>query len=260
VKSLGARCQDRTGVGAIDTIPAVGIAGDTPFGPYDCPAGEAVVSVVGGAGGVLDSTALVCAPLPAPGPTVTSASPGTVAGFQYITLRGFGLPATGMGDILFSQVGGPEFPSDYVWTTSSTRVIARVPSGVLANGPATVRLKNTGGTVTTNSVAITISSQPGAPANVGLYNACVAGVATSTLNAGQQFMVEADGTGSAGTEFSWTNGVSTFTHGVVYTTAGPTGGVGTCATLPGGVTSGSWTLTIRSYTGAWSAGIPVTIQ
>jgi hypothetical protein len=215
--------------------------------------------VVGGAGSNLDSVALVCAALPAPAPTITSASPSTVAGFQYITLRGSNLPATAMGDVLFTQ-GGSTVASTYTWSISPTRVIARVPTGLSVGAATTVHLKNTAGTVTTNSVAITISNTPGAPAHVGVYTGCFGGTATSTLAAGQPFMIEADGTGSAGTEFSWTDGVSIHTHGAAYTTAGPTGGVGTCATLPGSVTPGNWTLTVRSDTGAWSAGIPITIQ
>ena len=66
VKSLGARCQDRAGAFDIVTVAAVGISGD-PFGPFDCPAGQAVVGVVGGAGAVLDSVALVCGGVSVPG-------------------------------------------------------------------------------------------------------------------------------------------------------------------------------------------------
>jgi hypothetical protein len=256
VTSIGPRCQLPTGGAVTQVGPAPG--GGTPF-EIDCPAGQAVVAVVGGQGAVVDSIALVCSAIPPPGPAITSVLPSTVAAFQYITLEGVSLPASGQNDVLFSQ-GGPEFASDYIWSAGSTRVIARVPTGVLAVGAATVRLKNPAGTITTNAVPITIDSVPGAPVLHAVYNSCSGGSATTTLNAGQQFMIEAAGTGSAGTEFSWTDGVLTIPGSSSSTSGGPTGRVGTCATLPGGVTAGSWTLSIRSYTGAWSTGTTITIQ
>ncbi len=60
VTSVGARCQLPSG-GAINEVgPLPG--GGTPFGPIDCPAGQAVTGVVGGQGAVVDSIALVCSP------------------------------------------------------------------------------------------------------------------------------------------------------------------------------------------------------
>jgi hypothetical protein len=256
VTSVGARCQTPAGGPITQTSTAPGSG--TPFGPIDCPTGEAVTGVVGGQGAVVDSIALVCGVIPPAGPTITSASPTTVAAFQYITLYGTSLPATGQNDVRFSQ-GGPEFPSDYVWSVGTSRVIARVPSGVLTPGPATVRLRNPGDTVTTNAFPITVSNTPGAPVILGVYSACVAGTATTTITPGQQFMIEADGTGSAGTNFTWTQGATTFSHGTAYGTGGPTGNVGSCATAPAGLTSGVWTLTVTSNGGAASAGVAITV-
>jgi hypothetical protein len=258
VKALGARCQDRSGVGPVTSIPVIGNTDQTAVGPYDCPAGQAVVGVVGGAGGVLDSAALVCGALPVgpPTPTISSASPTTLAAFQYVTILGTSLPASSMSEVLFSQ-GGSEFASDYVWTTGPSMVIARVPTGVLGNGPATVRLKNAAGTVFTNAVPVTISGTPGAPVLLTVYTS--GGVPTTTLSEGQAFVVEADGTGSAGTTFYWTQGVTTISQAAPVTIGGPTGRVGTSGTVPAGVTPGTWTLTVTTYGSAPSNGIVVTV-
>ncbi len=138
-------------------------------------------------------------------------------------------------------------------------VIARVPTGVLANGPATVRLKNAAGTVFTNSLPVTIAGTPGAPVLLTIYNGGFGGVPTTTLNVGQAFLVEADGTGSAGTTFYWTQGATTISQTAPSTVGGPTGRVGTSGAVPAGVTAGTWTLTVTTNGSAPSNGIVVTV-
>ena len=261
VIAVAPRCQEVSGGTVTDPFaPLPGSAGGTSFS-LDCPAGQAVRGVVGGAGSVVDSVALVCGTLPVapPAPTITSVAPTTLAAFQYVTILGTNLPATSMSDVLFSQ-GGPEYASDYVWTTGPSMVIARVPSGVLANGPATVRLKNPANTVTTAAYSVTISGTPGPPALLTVYNAWFGGSATSTLNEGQQFLIEADGTGSAGTTFYWTREMTTISQAAVSTTGGPTGRVGTQGTVPLEVTAGVWTLTVTTNGSAPSNGISITVN
>ena len=103
------------------------------------------------------------------------------------------------------------------------------PAGLVVDGPSTtIRLKNAAYTVLTNSVPVTIASTPGAPVLLNIYNAWSGGVATTTLNTGQQFLIEADGTGSAGTTFHWTRvAIDDVTVGAHKRTGGPTGRVGT---------------------------------
>ena len=104
--AVAPRCQLPTG-GAI-TEPFAPEPG-TPSGAsttvvLDCPAGQGVTGVVGGAGSIVDSIALVCGPVAA----ITSVSPADqVAGFQMLTIYGTNLPATTMNDVLFNQ-GGPD--------------------------------------------------------------------------------------------------------------------------------------------------------
>ncbi len=167
VSRIAPQCQPLSG-GSITNAGPVGGAGGAIY-PSDafsltCPSGQAVTGVVGGAGEVVDSIALVCGTVP-PTSTITSVSPSTLAAFQYVTVLGTNLPGSSNADVLFSQ-GGPVYPSDYTWTVAPTMVIARVPTGVLANGPATIRLKNAAGTVFTNAFPVTIASTPGAPVTV----------------------------------------------------------------------------------------------
>jgi len=257
VNSIAPQCQLPSGGAITQPVGALPNAGGTPFS-FTCPAGEAVTGVVGGQGAVVDAVALVCGAIPPAGPAITAAAPSTLAAFQYVTITGANLPAATLNDALFSQ-GGPDYASDYLFTASSTMVIARVPTGVLTAGPATVRLKNGPDTVTTNAFPITISGTPGAPVLLTVYNSWFGGAATTTLSAGQQFLVEADGTGSAGTTFYWTQGATTFSEVAAATTGGPTGRVGTRGPVPAGVTAGTWTLTVTTYSSPPSNGVAITV-
>lgn len=257
VEQIGPRCQNNTGGPITDVGPAGGgLYPDSPFS-VTCPAGQAVSGVAGGVGEVVDSVALVCKAIGGP-PTLASSSPSTLAAFQYVTLTGTNLPASGQGDVVFSQ-GDFQFASDFLWSASPNLVVARVPTGVLANGQASVHLKNAASTVFTNSVPVTIAATPGAPMLLTIYNAVISGVSTNTLHVGQDFMLEADGTGSAGSAVRWTQGTTTISVPTPQTQGGPTGRVGMKATVPAGVTPGSWTVTVTQGSSAPSNGIVVNV-
>jgi hypothetical protein len=255
VETVGVYCRP-IGGGEVSIVGAAGggFYPDTEFS-LTCPAGQAVTGVVGGVGEVVDSIALVCSSTP----VLSSASPSTLAEFQYVTLTGTNLPATLMGDVLFSQ-GGPELASDFLWSASPSLVVARVPPGLVVDGPTTtVRLKNADDTVTTNSVPVTIASTPGAPVLLTIYNSTEVPAATTMLGEGQQFMIEADGTGSSGTTFRWLQGDTLISQAASFTMGGPTGRVGTVGTVPPGVTSGAWTLFVTQDSSGFSNGIAVTV-
>jgi hypothetical protein len=253
VQRIGLVCRSIGGIEAYTTDAlGGGLNLDEPFN-VNCPFGQAVTGVVGGVGEVVDGIALVCAPTPA----LDAASPETLAAFQYVTLTGTNLPATEPSDVIFSQLES-EFTSDFVWFASPSLVVARVPSGVLVEGPALVYLRNATATIVTNAVPVTIASTPGAPVLLTIYSSTVEGVATTTLNEGQQFMVEADGTGSAGTTFRWLQGDTLISQPAAFTQAGPTGRVGTVGTVPEGLT-GAWTLYVTQEGSFFSNGIAVTV-
>ncbi len=255
IQRIGPLCR-MPGSGEVSTYDALG-GGQHPSEGFtlSCPAGQAVTGVVGGVGEVVDSIALVCAPEESASPTITSASPSTLAAFQYVTITGTDLPATAMTDVLFSQ-GDFQYASDYLFFASEDLVVARVPTGVLANGPATIRLKDPDSTVFTNSVPVTISSTPGAPVLLTVYNA---GEASTTLTAGQEFLLEADGTGTAGTTVYWFQGDTQFSQAASYTGEGPTGRVGTVSSIPAGVTPGTWMVRVTSYSSPFSNGVTVSV-
>ncbi len=282
IKSLGARCQDRTGLGAIATIPAVGIAGD-PFGPFDCPAGQAVVGVVGGAGAVLDSVALVCGALPVV-PTITSVSPAAqVSPFQMLTINGTSLPASSLNDVVFNQ-GGPDVPAQFMWSSSPTRAIVRLPPTLAVGVPTTVRLKNPADTVSTAAVPLNIAVTPGTPVLSAVLNQCgPAGTAISTVVPAGPLAIAGEGIDTSGTSIVFTNTTSgvVLTQSFLATTAGPTGTVCsyevvlgppaapggpptiTAVGAPAGLTSGTWNVQIRTtisgIPSALSNGIVITV-
>ena len=140
------------------TVATDGSGNITPFGytfPSAVAAGRVITATATDPAG--NTSEFSNASTATSAPTITSVSPtptATGAG-QMLTIRGANLPATGAADVLFSQ-GGPEVAATYTWTAGSTQVIARLP-GSLTSGPATVRLKNPGDTISTGPYPITIS-------------------------------------------------------------------------------------------------------
>ena len=262
VKSLGARCQDRSGAGAISTIPAVGIGGD-PFGPFDCPAGQAVTGVVGGAGSVLDSVALVCSAIPPPAPsgTITSVSPSSGASNEgFLVVRGAGLPAvagsiavvtsgatTGNGFIFLS----PSTPSAY-WV--------RLPVG-FPTGPATIRIQN--GALLSNAFPITVSAVPGIPVVTGVrLPAFPAYAFTSTVTPGTAVLIAADGMDTLGWEVRFTQGASTWSvtpDGSNFAVSNETFGLAAYVVVPAGPVAGPIVVSMRQGASAFSAPVTLTV-
>ncbi len=175
---------------------------------------------------------------PVPVAVINSVSPTpTATSFgQMLTIRGVNLPATGAADVLFSQ-GGPEVAATYTWTASPTKVIARLPA--LTPGPATVRLKNPGNTVSTAPLPITISATP-APPVVTLFEAggcagggAVTGTPLTSVSSGQGVSIEADGIDSSGVTVWFTASTgATFSMPAACTTGGSTGGVAASFVMP----------------------------
>jgi hypothetical protein len=184
----------------------------------------------------------------APAAAITSVTPSPVGSNsswgQMVVVRGVGLPATSASDVRYIQ-GTTNVPAHYVFSADATLVIARTPIG-LAAGPATLRLTN--GVVSLDA-PIAISSTPGAPVLASVRSTC-AGSDISTVAAGDLVYVLADGVDTSGTTFIWTrtSDSTQLTSSTNFTTGGP-GSVCTQTTAPAGLTSGAWTLQIRTQVG-----------
>ncbi len=244
VENLGLRCQSPGGGPITDVGPAGGgLYPDQAFS-LACNPGQAVTGVVGGRGEVVDAIALVCTPV---APTIASTSPATIAPEQMIVLRGANMPATSELGILFNQ-GGPDLPASYTFTAGPTLVIARSPV-LLVPGPATVRSAD--GIATTPAFPITITAIPGAPVLTALRGVAGCGGADiSSVTAAQQVFVLADGVDTFGTTFIWTPSEGPALESALQsTTAGPGGAMCQTTTTPA-LTSGAWTLQVRTTVGA----------
>ena len=203
---------------------------------------------------------------------ITSVNPAdaVAAGFgQMLVLHGTGLPGTGADDVLFSQ-GGPEYAASYTWTAGPSLVIARLPMGVLAAGPATVRVKDAGDTESTAPFAITISTTPGAPLLLKAMSInCVNALGDESplpgsITAGQPISVLAEGTDSSSAEFLFTHSVSGVVGPVAQSCSfGVTGGVATGLTIPAAFGPGQVTIQMRTVVNgipsAWSNATSQTI-
>ncbi len=206
--AMAPRCQP-TGGGSITEpfAPAPGYpSGSSQNVVRDCPAGQAVTGVVGAAGSIVDSIALVCAPISSAG-TIVSVTPSTagVAFAQAVTVLGTGLPAGGSTagpfpreieyQVVITQ-GGVDYPAVEVFLASSSKWIFMLPQA-LTPGPATIRLRNVAGTSVTNAVAVTVSGTPSAPVIQHIFEASSSVGFTTTpvtsLTPGAWLTVEADG-------------------------------------------------------------------
>ncbi len=208
VTSIAPRCQALAGgpIAPAPLGPQPAAWNGTAFS-YDCPAGEAVTGVVGGAGSIVDSMALVCSPVPASGGTITSVTPQPAgkAFAQAVTVVGSGLPFSDLlpgtyppaiaQQVVITQ-GGVEYPAVEVHLATASKWIFMLPQALLP-GAATITLRNAEETTTTNPFSITVSDTPSAPVIQHIFQATSATGFTTTpvasLIPGAWLTVEADG-------------------------------------------------------------------
>ncbi len=264
--AVAPRCQLPTG-GAITEpfAPAPGTPGGVSQNVVlDCPASQGVAGVLGGAGSIVDSLALVCSPVVA----IASVSPaGNVSGSQMLTINGVNLPATAnVNTVVFNQ-GGGDIATQYVWGANATRVITRLP-GLTSGLPTTVRLRNEAGTVSTAAFPIVITNGPGTPVLLSVLSGCGAGTPITSITANGAFAIDGEGIDTSGTTIVWTLDQAPFTQFLqtgLASSAGPTGGVCSFPVTgaPAGLTPGNWRVeiytTVGGFPSALSNGIVVTV-
>ena len=274
VEQLGARCQSVGGPITDTGLVGGGFPSSQTFS-LTCPAGQAVTGILGGAGEVIDSIALVCgsASLPAPAPAITSVVPGAqVAPGQMLTLNGTSLPGGSLNDVLFNQ-GAGDVPAQYMWGASATKATVRLPN--LAVGvPTTVRVKNAGDTVSTAPFPITITNTPGTPVLHAVLNQCGPSGATITqVSPGGPLAIEGEGIDTSGTSIVFTpiTAVGTVqTQAFLSSAGGPTGRVCSYAVTntgtplepvfvpvgaPAGLTPGTWSVQIQTTVGGFPSAL-----
>jgi hypothetical protein len=265
VASLGVRCTDVT-TNAVVTKGPIGGGAPTPYS-FMCPAGDEGIGFAGGFGGVLDRIGIVCGDpvtLP-PGGVITSITPSSqvAAGFgQLVHIRGNGMLGTGVNDVLFSN-GGPEFPAQYVWSAGPNLVVARLPTGVLATGAASVRVRNPGQTLATAAYAFTLSNTPGAPVVNTVQSGCGTGSAINATTVGATISFHSEGVDTSGATISWIGPGGTFNQSPTSTGGGISGSVMVCATVPAmspGAYTVSITTTVSGQTSAASNAFVISVS
>ena len=257
VGSVSPRCQLPAG-GAITYGPApLPNAGGTPFGPIDCPPGQAVTGVVGGQGAVVDSIALVCGTLPVapPAPTITSVSPASGApGEGFLVVRGTGLPAVAGSQAVVTAgtttangfiFGGPSSPGAY-WV--------RLPGG-LPFGAATIQIQN--GASISNTFDIDVSAAPGTPIITNVLNDRF--VPTGSTFAGSTIYVQAEGTDTSGAVVRFQQGASIQDVSVLSTSSSPAIGLASQVVVPP-LVSGPVSVSIQQGASAFSAPVVLSTQ
>lgn len=180
---------------------------------------------------------------------ITSVTPSDQVGYsanQMVWIRGTGLLGVSAADVLFSSNGGPEEPAQYIWSISSTLIVARplLPSA----GPGYVRVKNPAGTLTTTNFPVNFTAQPGTPVIVTVQSGCGTGAAITQQAAGTQMSVHAEGVDTFGAQIRWTGPGGTLTVGASSAFGGVSGTVGLCTTVPT-LTPGAYTIEVLMANG-----------
>jgi parallel beta-helix repeat protein len=210
-----------------------------------------------------------CVQVPAlpPGGVITSMTPSgqVAAGFgQLVHIRGTGMLGLGTNDVLFSN-GGPEFPAQYTWSAGPNLVVARLPTGVLTPGLATVRVRNPGQTLTTAAFPFVLSNTPGAPVVNTVQSGCGTGAAINATTVGATISFHSEGvdTNAFDTTITWTGPGGTFNHVGSSVGGGISGSVMVCATvpvLPAGVYTVSLRTTVNGNTSAASNSFVISVS
>ena len=173
-----------------------------------------------------------------------NASPASIgAGEGLLVLRGVNMP--------FDQAvitSGTTTANAFVFQapSSPSGVWIRLPVAFPA-GPASVQLRSSSGSIVTNSVPITVAAGPVQPFITAVLDASANPI--TTITAGQQIAIVADGIDTLGAQVQFTQGTSVWTV-TPSTTVSNTGFVGALVTAPAVVAgNGVVYVTIRQGTG-----------
>jgi len=176
---------------------------------------------------------------------------------QLLLIRGTDLPDI----VVFSQDGQDHQPQ---WTSSATPQEALVRLDVnLHNGPATVRLINADGSVSTAEFPITISDTPGTPVltAVTTYPAMTP---VSKVAAGQKIAISVESMDTSGAVIEWTHAsLPALKSDSEFSTDGGVGGSKYCVvtTVPTVTPNDTWTLSLRlNVRNALSLAVSSTLQ
>ena len=186
--------------------------------------------------------------------TLNAATPAGIGAGQMIVLRGSDMPAALASGILFNQ-GGGDMAASYAFYATPNIAIARSPVG-LVPGPATVRSAN--GSASTAPVPITVLPAFGAPVLTAVNSGACNGSTATSVSSGNTIYLLADGVDTAGSTVVWTSAVGSPISVPVGTVSGGPGSVCSWAVAPA-LTSGNWTLQIRSGSSPLSNGVGIIV-
>ena len=254
VIAVAPRCQSlSTGVVSDPFLAAPGSASGTAFS-LNCPPNRAVTGVVGGAGSIVDSVALICAPVTAL-PTITSASPSSGApGEGFVVIRGTNLPDPSGSTAVVTN--GATTLNGFIFLSPSTSSAywVRLPFG-FPPGAATITIQN--GAAATNAFPISVSATPGTPVITNILDGNFSPIAT--VSAGNTIYVQADGIDTLGSVVRFQGAtIIDVSSGTAVSSASI--GLVVAIVVPPGLVSGPVSVSIRQGASAFSTPITLTVQ
>jgi hypothetical protein len=189
---------------------------------------------------------------------INSVEPAAFASGQMITINGSNFNASGVNDVVIKQ-GATEYPVQYIWSNTATRIIARV-TGVPI-GPSAVVIKNNGGAQSA-PFSVAVQAQDGTPTFHHVFNGTCLSYAyggdpqnpvnASTGWSGGNLVIVGTGIESGpGTKivFASTSGGPVIAAAGYRTCGFATGEVAVDVTVPA-LPSGTYSVTVRSSSGS----------
>lgn len=206
-------------------------------------------------GDVIDTITVPITLVDATTVSINSVSPAiNGAGEGFAVVRGTNLPNPSGSTAIVSNGSVTQNGFVFQSPSSTSAYYVRLPAGFPA-GPATIQIQN--GATLSNAFPITVSATPGVPVINSITDAGFS--VTSTVSAGQQIYVLADGTDTSGAVARFQQGATIIDVPSTQATSSSAIGLANRIFAPAGLTSGTVDVSVRQGASGFSTPVTLTV-
>jgi len=205
---------------------------------------------------VIDTIAVPVTLVAATTSIINSVSPSVNgAGQGFAVVRGTLLPTPSSSTVILSN-GVTTDTSSFIFPSPSTTstYYVRLPFG-FPPGPATLQIQS--GATLTNAFPITVSATPGAPVITNIFDSGF--FVTSSVSAGQEIYIQADGVDTSGSVARFQQGSTIIDVASTQATSSSALGLAVRIFAPTGLTSGTVDVSVRQGSSAFSTPVTLTV-